>query len=131
MQIRPFPPNELIRAVVEGDWNGDAFGLTYASEPTIDVLRTMQNHSCLWNKPWYCDQRIMPTIHAALTEFDAAKGLSLRHDIMRFYRDQFAALFLYELPRFAGLRAGVSGFREVHGFVSFETITVDTPSKNR
>ncbi|MDX2144370.1 MAG: ABC transporter substrate-binding protein [Rhodospirillaceae bacterium] len=130
MEIRPFPPNELIRAVVEGGWNGDAFGLTYASEPTIDVLRTMQNHSCLWSKPWYCDQRIMPAIRAALTEFDAAKGLSLRHDIMRFYRDEYAALFLYELPRFAGLRAGVSGFKEVHGFISFETIAVDGTGKS-
>lgn len=123
MQIRPFPVNELIRAVVEGGWNGDGFGLTYATEPTIDVLRPMQNHSCLWSKPWYCDQRIMPAITGALTEFDQAKGLELRHQVMRFYRDQYVSLYLYELPRFAGMRANIANFKETHGFINFDEIT--------
>lgn len=122
MEIRPFPSNELIRAVVEGSWNGDAFGLTYATEPTIDVLRPMQNHSCLWSKPWYCDQSIMPTIKSALSEFNEAKGLALRHQVMRFYRDQYVSLFLYEMPRFAGLRANITGFEELHGFINFDQI---------
>jgi peptide/nickel transport system substrate-binding protein len=123
MEIRSFPTNELIRAVVEGSWDGDAFGLTYATEPTVDVLRPMQNHSCFWSKPWYCDQSIMPTITAALAEFDQQKGLMLRQEVMRFYREQYVSLYLYELPRFAGLRAAINGFKEVHGFVNFDQIT--------
>ncbi len=123
MEIRAFPTNELIRNVMEGTWNGDAFGLTYATEPTIDVLRPMQNHSCLWSKPWYCDQSIMPTIKNALTEFDEARGLELRHQVMRHYRDQYVSLFLYEMPRSAGLRASIAGFKETHGFINFDRIT--------
>lgn len=124
MEIRQFPVTELMRSVVEGSWNGDAFGLTFSSEPTIDVLRTMQNHSCLWDKPWFCDERIMPAVKAAFTEFDEAQGLALRHQIMRFYRDQYASLFLYDLPRFAGMGKNVTGFRELHGFISFDQIDV-------
>jgi peptide/nickel transport system substrate-binding protein len=124
MEIRKFPVTELMRAAMEGDWNGDGFGLTYTTEPTIDVIRSLQSHSCLWARPWYCDQRIMPTVRKALTTFDEAEGLKARHEVMRFYRDQYVSLFLYELPRFAGLRPGVDGFQELHGFISFERISL-------
>ena len=122
MQIRVFPVTQLIRSVMEGDWNGDAFGVTFASEPTVDVLRPMRNHSCLWTHPWYCDERIMPAINEALGTFDEQRGLDLRHDVMRFYREQWVALYLYQIVRFAGTRSNVRGFSEVHGFVSYENI---------
>ncbi|MBL8627980.1 MAG: hypothetical protein JNM81_00015 [Rhodospirillaceae bacterium] len=122
MQIRQFPVTELMRNAMDGSWNGDGFGLTYSSEPTIDVIRTMQNHSCLWAKPWYCDQSIMPAIRVALTTFDEAEGLKARHQVMRHYRNQYVSLFLYETPRFAGMRANVMDFRELHGFINFDQI---------
>lgn len=123
MEVRPMPLSELFRGVAEGGFTGDAFGMSFAAEPTMDALRTVQNHSCLQKNWWYCDERIMPTITAAQQEFDEAKGLKLRHEIMRFYRDQYMCLFLYDLPRFAGVRANVDHFKEVSGFISFEAIT--------
>ena len=125
MEIRPMPLSELFRNVIEGGWTGDAFGMSFAAEPTGDVLRAMQNHSCLWRHPWYCDEAIMPTVKAAQTEFDEAKGLALRHQIMRFYHDQYMALFLYDQPRFAGVGAHISNFKEINGFINFEAITRD------
>ncbi len=122
MEIRVFPVTQLIRSVMEGDWNGDAFGVTFASEPTVDVLRPMRNHSCLWTHPWYCDERIMPAINEALVTFDEQRGLDLRHEVMRFYRQEWVALYLYQIVRFAGTRANVRGFSEVHGFVDYENI---------
>jgi ABC-type transport system substrate-binding protein len=124
MEIRPFPVAQLIRSVVEGRWEGDAFGLTISTEPTIDALRPMIQHSCLNRFAWYCDKAIMPTVKAATVETDPARALALRQEVMRHYRHAYAALYLYELPRFAGLRAGVTGFAEVHGFVSFDRIEV-------
>jgi ABC-type transport system substrate-binding protein len=123
MEIRQFPVPELIRAVTEGSWSGDAFAMSFANEQNVDALRSMQNHSCLWPHPWYCDERIMPVILAAQTEFDPERALRLRHEVMRFYREDYMALFLYELPRFAGLRADVHGFEEVHGFINVDRIT--------
>lgn len=123
MEIRTFPVTQLIRSVMEGEWDGDAFGVTYAAEPTIDVLRPMRNHSCLWVQPWYCDERIMPAINEAMVTFDEERGLELRHEVMKFYRDQWASLYLYQIVRFAGTRANVRGFEEVHGFVNYEEIS--------
>ncbi len=122
MEIRTFPVAQLIRSVMEGEWDGDAFGVTFASEPTVDVLRPLRNHSCLWVHPWYCDERIMPTIEEALVTFDENKGLALRHEVMKFYREEWVALYLYQIVRFAGTRANVRGFSEVNGFVSYEDI---------
>jgi len=64
----------------------------------------------------------MPAIEEALITFDKDKGLALRHDIMKFYRDEWVALYLYQIVRFAGTRGNVRGFSEVHGFVSYEDI---------
>lgn len=122
MEIRTFPVSQLIRSVMEGGWDGDAFGVTFAAEPTVDVLRPLRNHSCLWVHPWYCDERIMPTINEALVTFDVEKGLALRHEVMRFYREEWVALYLYQIVRFAGTRGNVRGFSEVNGFVSYEDI---------
>ncbi len=122
MEIRTFPITQLIRGVMEGDWDGDAFVIAFAMAPTVDVLRITRNHSCLWNQPWYCDDRIMPAINEAWTTMDESRGLELRHDIMRFYREEWVALYLYQLVRFAGMRGEVRGFAEVNDFVSFEAI---------
>ena len=127
MEIRTFPVSQLIRSVMEGGWDGDAFGVTFAAEPTVDVLRPLRNHSCLWVHPWYCDERIMPTIEEALVTFDVERGLKLRHDVMRFYREEWVALYLYQIVRFAGTRGNVRGFTEVHGYVSYEDIRFIDP----
>ncbi|MBL8644228.1 MAG: ABC transporter substrate-binding protein [Rhodospirillaceae bacterium] len=125
MEIRQFPVSELLRNAVDGAWDGDAFGMTYSTEPTIDVVRAIQSHSCLWVKPWYCDERIMPAIRKAMTTFDEAEGLKARHEVMQFYRKEYAALFLYDLPRFAGMRANVTGFQELHGFINLDRIDLN------
>ena len=122
MEIRPVTVAELIRNVVEGGWEGEAFSLNYNHEPSVDVLRGLNNHSCRWHHAWYCDERIMPTIEEAWLEFDPERALQLRHEVMAFYRDEYASLFLYDFAYFAGLAAGVSGFEDVHGFISFENI---------
>ena len=64
----------------------------------------------------------MPAINEALGTFDEQRALELRHDVMRFYREQWVALYLYQIVRFAGTRSNVRGFSEVNGFVSYEDI---------
>lgn len=122
MEIRPVTVAELIRNVVEGGWEGEAFSLNYNHEPSVDVLRGLNNHSCRWHRAWYCDERIMPTIEEAWVEFDPERALQLRHQVMAFYREEYASLFLYDFAYFAGLAPGVTGFEDVHGFINFEAI---------
>ena len=126
MEVRTITVNQIIRNVVEGTWDTPAFALHYNHEPTADVLRALDTHSCLWSKPWYCNEAVMPLIEAAQIEFDPARNLSLRHDIMAFYRNDWAALFMYQAPRFAALAPGVSGLTVVNNVVSYDTITLGT-----
>jgi peptide/nickel transport system substrate-binding protein len=123
MEVQTVNVNQLIRNVVEGTWNGQAFALHYNHEPTSEVLRALDTHSCLWSKPWYCNQAVMPLITAAQTEFDPALNLKLRQDVMAFYRNDWAALFMYQAPRFAGLAPGVSGLTVVNNVVSYDTLS--------
>ena len=126
MEIRPVTVAEIMQNVLDGGWEGEAFSLNYNHEPSVDAIRGLNNHSCLWHHPWYCDERIMPAIRQATVELDRDRALALRHEIMAFYRQEYASLFLYEYAYFAGVSATVSGFSDVHGFLSFEDVTLDT-----
>ncbi len=66
----------------------------------------------------------MPTIYAAMSEFDPERSVSLRQEVMAFYRNEYASLFLYEPAYFTGLAAGVRNFKVVHGFIHFEDIAL-------
>jgi peptide/nickel transport system substrate-binding protein len=122
VEIRPISTNQLIRNVVEGGWAGDAFGLFYNHEPTADVLRALDTHSCLWHHAWYCNPATTPLIRAAHAEFDAEKSLKLRREIMAAYRADWAAIFMHQAVRFAGLGPRVSGLRVVNNFILFDQI---------
>jgi peptide/nickel transport system substrate-binding protein len=124
MEIQVITVAELIRNVIEGGWEGEAFGLNYNHEPSVDVLRALNNHSCSWHHPWYCDERIMPAIEQAAVEFEPQRALTLRQDIMAFYRKQYASLFVYDFIYFAGMSDKVSGFQDVHGFINFQDIVL-------
>ena len=66
----------------------------------------------------------MPLVEAAQTEFDPDRNLSLRRDIMAFYRSDWAALFMYQAPRFAALAPGVSGLNVVNNVISVDRISL-------
>ncbi|MSQ86104.1 MAG: hypothetical protein EXR10_04550 [Alphaproteobacteria bacterium] len=125
MSVRLISTNQLIRNVVEGGWTGQAFGLFYNHEPTADVLRALDTHSCLWHRSWYCNPATTPMITAAHREFDAGKSLRLRQEIMAAYRNDWAAIFMYQAVRFAGARANVSGLKVVNNFILFDQIRLN------
>ncbi|MBL8628802.1 MAG: hypothetical protein JNM81_04180, partial [Rhodospirillaceae bacterium] len=102
----------------------DAISIPWSSNPSQDVLRAINIHSCLAVHPWYCDREAMPVYQAAMAAWDDAKGLQLRRDLEARYYDQAAALFLYEQVFFAGLSKRTTGFADVFGFISYDTISV-------
>lgn len=122
MEVRTVNVNQIIRNVVEGTWGGDAFGLHYNYEPTAEALRALDTNSCLWRHPWYCREDIMPVIAEAQQELDPARNLKLRQDVMAFYRNDWAALFMYQAPRFAVSSAAVSNIEVINNFIMFDRI---------
>ncbi|NKB44599.1 MAG: hypothetical protein GKS03_10015 [Alphaproteobacteria bacterium] len=127
MEIRTVNVNQIIRNVVEGTWDVDAFGLHYNFEPSVEALRALDTNSCLWRHPWYCREAVMPLIAQAERELDPAKNLKLRQDVMAFYRNDWASLFMYQAPRFAGSVAGVTGVEVVNNFILYDQMTL-TPN---
>lgn len=125
VEVRTISSNQLIRNVVEGGWTSDSFGMYYNHEPTADVLRGLDTHSCLWAHAWYCNPALTPTILAAHAEYDPAQNLKLRQDIMAAYRADWASIFMHQAVRFAGLRANVSGLKVVNNFILFDQIRLD------
>ncbi len=125
MEIRPISTNQLIRNVVEGGWGGQAFGLFYNHEPTADVLRGLDTQSCLWHHAWYCNVAATEKITAAHREFDQARGLKLRQEVMAAYRNDWAAIFMHQAVRYAGTNSKVSGLKVVNNFILFDQIRIN------
>jgi peptide/nickel transport system substrate-binding protein len=107
-----------------GEWHGNGFGMIYSSEPVIDSIRPLRNNSCLRPAPWYCDRNLSELIERALTESNLSTRVSLKQHILARYREEAPAIFLWAEPRFAGLAKGLTGYNDVHGFVSYDTITL-------
>ncbi len=120
----------LSNVFVTGNY-GDAFGMWWGTQPSLDSIRAVTLHSCRQRFAWFCDDSIMPKVNQALTTWDEADALRLRHEVHRYYHQQAPAIFLYETVLFAGLAPGVSGYEDNFGFVRYENISVadDAPER--
>jgi len=123
-EIRSTPIQQYLQYLSRGNFPTDAFGMSYPADPNIDAIRPLRIHSCLRREPFYCDERIMPKIKAALTSRDEAERLRLRREILAWYHDEAPMLFVYEGVRFVGLGAKVRGYAEAHGVVSYDTLEI-------
>jgi peptide/nickel transport system substrate-binding protein len=101
----------------QGDWEGDAQGMYYNADPTLDALRAIKMHRCEWQPAWYCDPQASPGIAAALAAPDVDSRRRLTQAVMARYHDQASALFLHELSGYVGVAARVEGFRIAHNFL--------------
>ncbi len=122
MNFEISPVARLVRNAVQGGWKGEAFGLNYEFQPSFDALRALENHSCWWSHPWYCDERITPVMDEARAEFDPERALALRQQVMAFYRNEYASLFLYETPRFAGSTPRLKNFKVVNYYIDYSVL---------
>jgi len=118
------PTSQMIRIVNQGEWKSDAFSQVFGSWPTFEPLRTLRLHSCLWPKPWYCDQRIMTTFKAAMTATDLDERIRLTREVLRFYHDEAPALLLHEIPILDGVAKRVKNYAPQRGKLNYETIEV-------
>lgn len=115
MNIRTMPAIQYYNALGRTAFEGDAFPVDWQSWPTIDVTRSVLAHSCQRMLPWYCDEKIMPTLLAARTEYDETKAANARRSLAQHYHDQVPALFLYESPTFIGVSSRVRNFKLING----------------
>ncbi|MBL8630332.1 MAG: ABC transporter substrate-binding protein, partial [Rhodospirillaceae bacterium] len=122
VEIRTTPVPQFLNHLSRATFPTDVFSVTYPADPNIDAIRPLRIHSCLRREPFYCDERIMPKIKEALAERDPAKALKLRQEIMAWYHDEAASLFIYEGQRFTGLSGKLRGFEDAHGVIAYDKL---------
>ncbi|MEQ9111158.1 MAG: ABC transporter substrate-binding protein [Rhodospirillaceae bacterium] len=123
LNIISIPTSQMVRIILQGQWKGDGFSQVFGGWPTFEPLRTLRLHSCLWPSPWYCDERIMPTMKAALETPHLEERIRLTRDVLGFYHDQATALMLHEIPLLDGVGPRVTGYAPNKGKINYETIT--------
>jgi peptide/nickel transport system substrate-binding protein len=124
MEIRTIPWSQYVRGVQQGEWKSQAFQFEYETMPTGETLRPFRLHSCDWPFPWYCDPAIMPAIAEAKTTFDPKRRLDLVHQVLRHYRDNAAALVLFESLGLDGVSPRLEGYSQVNGIIPYQDLAV-------
>ncbi len=124
MEIELRPIMAFLSDFTGGRLSRDGFMLSWTATPVLDATQAVALHSCLKPRPWYCDQSIMPTVMAAMSEWDTERAVDLRHQVMRYYRDQVPGIFLYESVGFAALSSRLSGFKYTYGKVLYDRISI-------
>lgn len=124
MEVQMRPVMAFLSDFTGGRMSRDGFMLSWTATPVLDATQAVALHSCLKPRPWYCDQTIMPTIMAAMGEWDTERAIDLRHQVMRYYRDQAPGIYLHESVGFAALSNRVSGFKYTYGKILYDQIEI-------
>lgn len=125
MEIQPLPWSQYVRGVLQGEWNGQAFGFEYEVLPTGASMRPFRLHSCSWPYPWYCDDTIEPAIAQAKQLMNPDERIGAVRDVLRHYHDQAASLMLVESVGLDGVNPRVKGYNQEGGIIPYHAIWLD------
>ena len=125
LSLRQIPASQYARGLYQGDWGGEAFGVDYGINPTLDALTPLVRHSCLWVKPWFCDPSVPPLMAKAEAAFDLEERRTLTQAVMRHQLSLAPAILLYETSRFDAVSSSVQGYEIVIGHIDYDKITID------
>lgn len=126
LTLEQVPLSKLVEYIYEGGWPGLAFGMDYGTEPALDGLRPFLLHSCLWARPWHCDEEQVPLIRRAQQTFDLEERRELVQQVVANQRRTLPGILLWELPRFDGIGPRVLDYQRAPGFIPLETIRLRT-----
>lgn len=125
MEVRPLPFSQYVRGVLQGEWNGQAFGFEYEVLPTGASMRPFRLHSCAWPYPWYCDETIQPFIDEAKHNMNPDERIAAVRKVLAHYHDQAVALMLVENMGLDGINPRVQGYSQEGGIIPFHAITLE------
>ncbi len=122
LSITRIPASQYARGVYQGKWKGEAIGIDYGVNPTLDALTPLVRHSCFWSKPWFCDQSIMPLIEKAQSAFNIEERRRLTQDVMRYQLELAPAILLYETSRFDAVNKDLLGYYIEVGHIDYNKL---------
>lgn len=113
---------QLVRQIYNGGWKGEGFSMTMDTMPTLDALKPFRIHSCLWVKPWHCNERDTPLIQAALRETDLDRRSGMTRELLRRYHDDPPAIYIAQMVGYVGLAKNVRNYISDFGIIHYHEL---------
>jgi len=126
MEVRLIPFAQLLKATIQGAWRGSALLMDFNNRHA-DALRpfTRTNHSCSGIAPWYCNMAIQRVIDQARRSADLDERTRLTRQIVRHYRDEASALWLFPVVGIDGLAKRVTHWEPWNDHLMFHLVDVE------
>ncbi len=128
MRAMPFPT--FLRNYLSNIWESDAFSLSWSAAPYNDVLRPMENFSCLKRNPFYCDEDLTPLMEKA-AETPEPERAEILATLAAEFHDRAPAIYLVEQLDFFSYRADISGTRLANRVPEYELITMTRSAQSK
>lgn len=122
LQLQVMPTQVLLRNIFTGEWRGQAFGMDFGSAPFLDGWRPFRIHSCLWSRPWFCDESLTPLIESVRTTFDLELRLERLHRLLEAYHEAVPSLPVYEVMGYDAVSSRVRNYRNAFGVINFHEL---------
>lgn len=129
VELRSMTFPDYARRLFNGDWEGfDAFSNGWLSIGIGDPIRAVDQFSCGYNAPFFCEPGMMPLIDATRTEMDPIKRDKLMQNVMAEFNKVGVALWLVEFSTITGLSPRVKNYatRGEGISINFEAIELET-----
>lgn len=125
VELRSMTFPDYARRLFNGDWEGvDAFSNGWLSVGLGDPMRAIDQFSCGYNAPFFCEPAMMPMIESVRYEMDPAKRDVLMQNLMAEYRTSAAALWLIEFAFITGFSPIIQNFDTRADGILYEAITL-------
>jgi peptide/nickel transport system substrate-binding protein len=124
MKLHQIPLPKLVEGINQGSFKGIAFWMNYSTLPTLNTLEPMELHSCLWPRPWHCDESVTTLVRNANQEFDPQKQKALIGQVLRALHKDPPAIWLFESVAFDGIGPRVSAYEAYLGTIRYDRINL-------
>ena len=96
-ELRQISFPDYVRRLFNADWDDiDGFSIGWLHVSTWDPQRSIDQFSCAYSAPFYCDQELMPLIDQARVEMDPVRREELLTEIIYTLSQSGAALWLVD-----------------------------------
>jgi peptide/nickel transport system substrate-binding protein len=125
VDLRPIAFPDFMRRLGSGDWDGvDGFSLMFRANEFADAVRPLEEASCAFRQPFFCDADISRMISATGTEMNPAKRTQMLQDIMARMNDLVPALLVSGYTSIMGLSPRVRNFRARTDSIVYEEMSL-------
>lgn len=123
LQQTPFA--NWLRKYLSGEWGDtDAFSLVWDSSAYNDAIRPIVNFSCLKDKPFFCEEAIVPLIRQSQIEMDSQKREAKLQEIMARLHEIAPSLWIASGSATYAMTARVATFSARPHGIYYERITL-------